>query len=191
MLTDLIVQAFVRDDFLGDFCKSIVRKDSGSLQHLESEKDSSSLPHLESEKDDGSLPHLEGEKDDGSLPHLKGEKDDGSLPHLEGEKDDGTLPHRVSIAMLELTLRCHIIFMTTALIAPQQSSGMTAAVLTRGNTIASGARWKTKEKKIITFPASYMTKTSKALYYFISARIPRSKNISEVTKDRALLNFTI
>ncbi|KAH0468329.1 hypothetical protein IEQ34_003362 [Dendrobium chrysotoxum] len=83
--TGQIVQSFelfVQYDFLGDVCKSIVRKDSGSL------------PHLESEKDDGSLPHLEGEKDDGSLPHLEGEKDDGSLPHLEGEKDDGTLPHR-------------------------------------------------------------------------------------------------
>ncbi|KAH0450735.1 hypothetical protein IEQ34_021427 [Dendrobium chrysotoxum] len=93
----------VRDDqyglnlkiqFLDDFCKSIVRKDSGSLPHLESEKDDSSLPHLESEKDDGSLPHLESEKDDSSLPYLESEKDDGSLPHLEGEKDDGTLPHR-------------------------------------------------------------------------------------------------
>ncbi|KAH0464275.1 hypothetical protein IEQ34_007061 [Dendrobium chrysotoxum] len=95
--TGRIVQSFelfVQYDFLGDFCKSIVRKDSGSLPHLESEKDDGSLPHLESEKDDGSLPHLESEKDDGSLPHLEGEKDDGSLPHLEGEKDDGTLPHR-------------------------------------------------------------------------------------------------
>ncbi|KAH0459544.1 hypothetical protein IEQ34_012358 [Dendrobium chrysotoxum] len=72
----------IHDNFLGDFSKSIVRKDSGSL------------PHLEGEKDDGSLPHLESEKDDGSLPHLESEKDDGSLSHLEGEKDDGTLPHR-------------------------------------------------------------------------------------------------
>ncbi|KAH0453419.1 hypothetical protein IEQ34_017743 [Dendrobium chrysotoxum] len=61
--------------------------------------------------------------------------------------------------------------------------------IVRGST--SVARWKTREEKIINFSASYMNQTSKAWYYFISAYILPSKNISEVTKDRALLNFTI
>ncbi|KAH0464074.1 hypothetical protein IEQ34_006860 [Dendrobium chrysotoxum] len=55
----------------------------------------------------------------------------------------------------------------------------------------SGVRWRTIEEKIVDFPASYLTQTSKAWHYFISTCMLPSKNISKVTTDRALLNYTI
>ncbi|KAH0463176.1 hypothetical protein IEQ34_007758 [Dendrobium chrysotoxum] len=55
----------------------------------------------------------------------------------------------------------------------------------------NGVWWKTREEKIINFPGSYLTQTSKVWHYFISARMLLSKNISEVTKDKALLNYAI
>ncbi|KAH0465263.1 hypothetical protein IEQ34_005366 [Dendrobium chrysotoxum] len=55
----------------------------------------------------------------------------------------------------------------------------------------SGAKWRTREERITNLSASYMSQTSKSWHYFISSRIIPSKNISEVTKGRALLNFVI
>ncbi|KAH0450581.1 hypothetical protein IEQ34_021273 [Dendrobium chrysotoxum] len=53
----------------------------------------------------------------------------------------------------------------------------------------SGVRWKTRKERIINFPASYVTQTSKAWHYFNFSHILPTKNISEITKERALLNF--
>ncbi|KAH0465820.1 hypothetical protein IEQ34_005923 [Dendrobium chrysotoxum] len=54
-----------------------------------------------------------------------------------------------------------------------------------------GANWKIRENKIINFPTTYLTQAFKAWHYFSSARLFPSRNISEVTHDRALLKYAI
>lgn len=50
------------------------------------------------------------------------------------------------------------------------------------------AEWKIHVGKIVNFLAFALTRVSKALYYCIYACFTPSINISEVAKDRALLN---
>ena len=52
--------------------------------------------------------------------------------------------------------------------------------------------WRRKiEDEFNNFFASYLTIEARAWHHFISAKLLPSSNLSEVTKEQAILNFTI
>ncbi|PON49249.1 hypothetical protein PanWU01x14_231240 [Parasponia andersonii] len=54
-----------------------------------------------------------------------------------------------------------------------------------------GTRWKQSQIDVITFPAIGLCRNANAIYYFFSAKLLSSSNISGVTKERAALNYAI
>lgn len=56
---------------------------------------------------------------------------------------------------------------------------------------SSRVHWKTSTTDVINFPSSGLAHKTKAWHYFISAKLLPSSNTSEVTKERAILNYAI
>lgn len=60
------------------------------------------------------------------------------------------------------------------------------------NTLArAGTEWNRNANAVPNFPASWLTANCKMWHQFITAKLIPSSNISEMTRDRATLNYAI
>ncbi|WP_353055295.1 hypothetical protein, partial [Escherichia coli] len=54
-----------------------------------------------------------------------------------------------------------------------------------------GSRWKKNRDKVVNFPRNVLLERSWAWHYFISAKLLPSTHVSDVSKERAILNYAI